>query len=110
MSPGDRIVLRFDFGVDGCNGAVGWYVDNIGLICARFDAGGNMIMDTFDANGDGKADVDDSVVTGGGTASTGRAASTRSAVGAAVTISMAAPATMSSTWEWAIPPMRLRTS
>ena len=48
----------------------GWYVDNIGLICARFDAGGNMITDTFDDNGDGNADVDDSVVTGGGTAST----------------------------------------
>jgi Zn-dependent metalloprotease len=31
VSPGDRIVLRFDFGVDGCNGAVGWYVDNIRL-------------------------------------------------------------------------------
>jgi Zn-dependent metalloprotease len=32
VSPGDRIVLRFDFGVDGCNGAVGWYIDNIRLI------------------------------------------------------------------------------
>ncbi|MEX1310317.1 MAG: M4 family metallopeptidase [Candidatus Sulfomarinibacteraceae bacterium] len=32
VSPGDRISLRFDFGVDGCNGAVGWYIDNIRLI------------------------------------------------------------------------------
>jgi hypothetical protein len=32
VGPGDRIVLRFDFGVDGCNGAVGWYVDNIRLL------------------------------------------------------------------------------
>ena len=32
VAPGDRLVLRFDFGVDGCNGAVGWYIDNIRLI------------------------------------------------------------------------------
>ncbi len=25
--PGDTVQLRFDFGIDGCNGAVGWYVD-----------------------------------------------------------------------------------
>ena len=29
VSPGDRITVTFDFGVDGCNGAVGWYVDNV---------------------------------------------------------------------------------
>ena len=27
--PGDSVRLRFDFGVDGCNGIVGWYVDNV---------------------------------------------------------------------------------
>jgi len=27
--PGDTIRLRFDFGTDGCNGLVGWYVDNV---------------------------------------------------------------------------------
>ncbi len=26
---GDTIRLRFDFGVDGCNGVLGWYVDNV---------------------------------------------------------------------------------
>ena len=26
---GDSVVLRFDLGVDGCNGALGWYVDNV---------------------------------------------------------------------------------
>ena len=31
-APGDRIVLRFDFGVDGCNGAEGWYLDNVQLV------------------------------------------------------------------------------
>jgi Zn-dependent metalloprotease len=29
ISAGDVFQLRFDFGVDGCNGAVGWYLDNV---------------------------------------------------------------------------------
>jgi hypothetical protein len=29
--PGDTIRLRFDFGMDGCTGIDGWYVDNIKL-------------------------------------------------------------------------------
>ncbi len=29
---GDTIVLRFDFGTDGCNGQDGWYVDNVRLV------------------------------------------------------------------------------
>ncbi len=32
VQAGDQIVLRFDFGVDGCNGAWGWYVDNVRII------------------------------------------------------------------------------
>ena len=28
-APGDTIKLRFDFGIDGCDGAVGWYVDDV---------------------------------------------------------------------------------
>lgn len=27
--PGDTVQLRFDLGTDGCNGLVGWYVDNV---------------------------------------------------------------------------------
>lgn len=27
--PGDEVQFRFDFGVDGCNGLVGWYVDDV---------------------------------------------------------------------------------
>jgi Zn-dependent metalloprotease len=34
VSPGDSIVIRFDFGIDGCNGAVGWYVDNVRLVAS----------------------------------------------------------------------------
>ncbi len=28
-SPGNTVELRFDFGLDGCNGLVGWYVDDV---------------------------------------------------------------------------------
>lgn len=31
-SVGDTVVLRFDFGADGCNGQDGWYLDNVRLI------------------------------------------------------------------------------
>ncbi|NNE60207.1 MAG: PKD domain-containing protein, partial [Woeseia sp.] len=27
--PGDTVQLRYDFGVDGCNGVTGWFVDNV---------------------------------------------------------------------------------
>ena len=38
-SPGDRIKIRFDFGQDGCNGNLGWYVDTIRLFnCPLLDA------------------------------------------------------------------------
>ena len=30
-NPGDSVVIRFDFGQDGCNGNLGWYVDNVRL-------------------------------------------------------------------------------
>jgi hypothetical protein len=29
VKPGDTIKLRFDFGMDGCTGVDGWYVDNV---------------------------------------------------------------------------------
>ena len=28
-SPGQQVWLRFDFGMDGCNGVTGWFVDNV---------------------------------------------------------------------------------
>jgi len=41
---GDTIVLRFDFGTDGCEGQDGWYVDNIRLVMqARERQGGSRI-------------------------------------------------------------------
>jgi hypothetical protein len=41
---GDTVVLRFEFGVDGCTGVEGWYVDNVRL-CS-------------DCTGQGGADLD----------------------------------------------------
>ncbi len=31
VAPGDTVQLRWDFGVDGCNGNVGWYLDNVNV-------------------------------------------------------------------------------
>ena len=31
VDPGDSFVLRFDLGVDGCNGAEGWYIDRVAV-------------------------------------------------------------------------------
>jgi Zn-dependent metalloprotease len=36
--PGDTIQLRFDFGIDGCTGLDGWYVDNVTVyLCVNAD-------------------------------------------------------------------------
>lgn len=32
VGPGDTLAIRFDLGVDGCNGAEGWYVDNVEIV------------------------------------------------------------------------------
>ena len=31
-SPGDKVKVRFDFGQDGCNGNLGWFVDRVRLL------------------------------------------------------------------------------
>ena len=31
-NPGDTFRLRFDFGVDGCAGIDGWYIDNVRVV------------------------------------------------------------------------------
>jgi Zn-dependent metalloprotease len=38
---GDTIRIRFDYGVDGCNGVDGWYVDNV-LVCTAEDGAGSV--------------------------------------------------------------------
>jgi Zn-dependent metalloprotease len=32
VQAGDTVRIRWDFGIDGCNGRVGWYVDNVQVI------------------------------------------------------------------------------
>ena len=35
IKPGDVIRLRFEFGIDGCSGIDGWYVDDIEVVACR---------------------------------------------------------------------------
>ncbi len=65
--PGDSVKLRFDFGIDGCNGVVGWYVDDIEVYSCSEELPpvcGDGILDLGEscddgntANGDGCSDV-----------------------------------------------------
>jgi hypothetical protein len=48
-APGDTLQLRFEFGVDGCNGLVGWYLDNV-LVCAS-EVSAGQIPNGGDATG-----------------------------------------------------------
>jgi hypothetical protein len=44
-NPGDSIRLRFDFGVDGCTGYDGWYVDNLRILASdRVLLGGRRVL------------------------------------------------------------------
>ncbi|MFQ5577576.1 MAG: hypothetical protein ACE5G8_11395, partial [Anaerolineae bacterium] len=36
-APGDTVRLRFEMGLDGCNGVVGWYVDQVDLYYCQID-------------------------------------------------------------------------
>jgi hypothetical protein len=38
-APGDTVRLRFDFGVDGCNGVDGWYLDDVKVCSLVVGAG-----------------------------------------------------------------------
>ena len=37
--PGDEVQFRFDFGVDGCNGLTGWYVDDVEVYSCSEEVG-----------------------------------------------------------------------
>ena len=67
-NPGDQVELRFELGTDGCNGVVGWYVDDVSAYTCEAaapdadgdgvpDAGDNCTLaanpDQRDSNGDG---------------------------------------------------------
>jgi Zn-dependent metalloprotease len=38
-APGDSIELRFELGTDGCNGIIGWYVDDVRVYACEGDVG-----------------------------------------------------------------------
>ena len=53
----DRIRLRFDFGMDGCTGVDGWYVDNIEITAC--EQRGPRIDDDDDEDDEDDDDDDD---------------------------------------------------
>jgi cysteine-rich repeat protein len=61
--PGDTIRLRFDYGVDGCDGAVGWYVDDVEVYgcAAEYPPSdcGNGRLDAGEQCDDGNDFIDD---------------------------------------------------
>jgi hypothetical protein len=42
--PGDTVQFRFDFGMDGCNGIDGWYIDNVALSVCTAPAAGTVTV------------------------------------------------------------------
>jgi len=68
VNPGDEFQLRFDMGLDGCNGVDGWYVDDFEVYsCAGEESAavcGNSVLETGETcddgntgNGDGCSDT-----------------------------------------------------
>ncbi len=53
-SAGDEVVIRFDMGTDGCNGLIGWYVDNVKAFSCE--------VSVTDTDSDGIADDADNCV------------------------------------------------
>jgi Zn-dependent metalloprotease/subtilisin-like proprotein convertase family protein len=52
VQPGDTIVLRWDFGQDGCNGNEGWYVDDVELFtCGEAVEPPTMQCNSYPASG-----------------------------------------------------------
>ena len=57
------IQLRFDFGVDGCDGLIGWYVDEVEVYSCSAEPPpsdcGNGVLDTNEGCDDGNTFIDD---------------------------------------------------
>ena len=61
-APGDTVRLRFDFGVDGCFGLIGWYVDDVSVYtCSDEDPPicGDGKLDPGESCDDGNSDSGD---------------------------------------------------
>lgn len=55
---GDDVRFRYEFGVDGCNGVIGWYVDDVQTYSCSAEAGpvcGNSVMEAGETCDDGNA-------------------------------------------------------
>jgi Zn-dependent metalloprotease len=50
--PGDTVRLRWDFGTDGCAGAVGWYLDNVNLFSCTPNVPSITVADILKTEGD----------------------------------------------------------
>jgi Zn-dependent metalloprotease len=56
--PGDTVRLRWDFGSDGCAGAVGWYLDNVNLFSCTPNVPSITVADIQKTEGDaGRSDA-----------------------------------------------------
>ena len=59
-NPGDTIALRFELGLSGCGGRVGWYVDDVLLhSCSAELTCGNGFLDVSEQCDDGNSDTGD---------------------------------------------------
>lgn len=60
---GDTVQLRFDFGVDGCGGFIGWYVDDVQVYNCSAELPpsdcGNGVIDAGEQCDDGNTFIDD---------------------------------------------------
>jgi len=61
--PGDTIRIRFDFGIDGCDGVIGWYVDDVRVYSCSDELPpsdcGNGVLDPGEQCDDGNNFIDD---------------------------------------------------
>ena len=61
-APGDTVRLRFDFGVDGCGGLIGWYVDDVTVYTCSGETPpvcGDGVLDPGETCDDGNGDSGD---------------------------------------------------
>lgn len=56
VEPGDKLRIRFEFGIDGCNGVDGWYVDDVSIdLCPALEPPSvNLSDDYSEPDGDGQ--------------------------------------------------------
>ncbi len=58
VAAGDQFQLRFEAGQDGCNGTIGWYLDDVSLATCGCESGGEPSSWYPDSDSDGFGDPD----------------------------------------------------